>query len=116
MLDEAEVGEHVERAEDRRAPDPQPSAAGVRLEVGGREVTLAGGDQARDRASRLGQPVPGVVEGRDERVGRGHATPSRAMPMARRRARIPRGPIASASRNIPVWTSTMVAPLATSSQ
>ncbi len=115
-LDEAEVREHVERAEDRRPADPEPAAARVRLEVGGREVALAGGDEPGDRAARLGQPVAGVVEGGDQRLGLGHATASSATVTARRRASIPRGPATRASRNIPVWTSTIVAPLATSSQ
>ena len=115
-LDEAEVREDVERAEDRRPADPEPAATSVRLQVGGREVALASGDEPRDRAARLGQPVAGVVEGGDQRLGLRHETASRATVTARRRASIPRGPATSASRNIAVWTSTMVAPLATSSQ
>ena len=116
-LDEPQVREHVERPEDRRPPDPQAPAARVVDEVGGREVALARGDEVGDRAARLGQPVAGVVEGGDQRLGGRHATASSAdARTARRRASIPRGPSTIASRNRPVWTSTIVAPLATSSQ
>ena len=61
-LDRVEIGQDVERPEDRRATDAEPPLAGVRHEVGRREMPVARGDQVGDRAACLGQPVSGVVE------------------------------------------------------
>ena len=111
-------GPRTRRARGRSSPARSAAAGGARRrEVGGREVALARGDEPGDRTARLGQPVAGVVEGGDQRLGlRSRDGLQRDGDGARRRASIPRGPSTSASRNMPVWTSTIVAPLATSSQ
>ena len=145
-LHEAQRREQVERPEDRRPADVQPAPPGVLDQLGRGEVPVSCGDQPGDGAARLGQPVAGAVErlhdvapasstaaDRGWTSGRGghgapaacpgvgrHAarpsTASMAAPVGRRRASSPRGPNTSATRNAEVWTSTMVAPLATSNQ
>jgi hypothetical protein len=62
-LDRAEVGQHIERAEDRGAADTEASLAGVRYQVGRREMPVASCDQVGDRAASLGESVSGVIEG-----------------------------------------------------
>ena len=54
-LDRPQLGQDVERPEDRRAADPQPAGAGVRDQVGRGEVAIAAGDQVHDGPSRSRQ-------------------------------------------------------------
>lgn len=57
-----QVGQDIERPEDRRSTDAEAPLAGVRHKVGRREMPLARGDQVGDRTARVGQPIPGVIE------------------------------------------------------
>ena len=70
----AEFLEQVERAEDRRPADPEPSAPGVGDEVCRGERPRTRRDEFRDDPPRSGHPVPRVVEGRHERLGGCHTS------------------------------------------
>ena len=67
-LDDAELGQQVQRPKERRPADAEPPLAGRGLELGGGEVPVVLGDEVGDGASRLGQPVAGVIEGVDDGI------------------------------------------------
>ena len=61
-LDGMQLGQDVERPEDRRPADAEPVGPGVGDEIGGGEVPVPVGDERRDRPPRAGQAIAGVVE------------------------------------------------------
>jgi hypothetical protein len=71
-LDGAELGEHVEGAEDRRPTDPQAPPARIGDEIGGGEVARVTGDELGDRSSSVGQSIAGVIEDGADGNGAGH--------------------------------------------
>ena len=66
-FDRPQLGEHVQRPEDRGSPDPQAAAIGVVDQVGGGEVAVASGDQVDDGPSGRGRAIAGPAEGRIDR-------------------------------------------------
>lgn len=62
-LDEVQVREQIEGAEDGGAAHVEAPPAGVPDEIVGSEVTRPIGDEPRDRAPRLGQPIARPVDG-----------------------------------------------------
>ena len=125
-LDHAQRREQVQGTEDGGSADPEPAIARGVDEVGGGEVAVVMGDELGDLAPRLRKPVAGAIEGGHQRDGISHG--SLSVPWSRRRSWprsgrdgvgrgtrcAARGP--SATRNTSVSTSTIVAPLAASSQ
>ena len=75
-LDDAEVREDVERAEDRGAADPEALAPRRGHELLGREVAAALADQAGDAPPGLRDAVSRIVERGNDRVGSWHARDS----------------------------------------
>lgn len=65
-LDDPDLGEDVQRAEDGRASDAETTRACLGDEVRGRKVAGLVGDELRDGAARLGQAVTGAVQGGQE--------------------------------------------------
>ena len=61
-LDDAEVGEDVQRAEDRGPAEPEPTAPRLLEELLGREMATAARDEPGERAAGRGQPVAGGPE------------------------------------------------------
>ena len=61
-LDQSLGDEKIEEAKDRRAPHRQPSAPRVADEVGGGEVSVASGDQARHGTARPGEADPRSID------------------------------------------------------
>lgn len=68
----AQIRQDLERPEDRRPADADPMRAGVRDEVGRREVPSPPGDEADDRATGVCEPVSGTFEGGEQGGGVGH--------------------------------------------
>ena len=68
-FDDAQLGEDLERPEDRRPADPEAAAASLAHEVGRREMAVLVGDELGDRATRRRQAVAGAS--RDTRSGSG---------------------------------------------
>ena len=66
-LDRVQLGEQLERPEDRGPAHVQPALAGIVDKVGSREVAVSAGDQAGHHAARLGQPVARPVKHADDR-------------------------------------------------
>ena len=66
-LEDLELGQQVEDAEDRRTADPEAPHPGVLDEVRGSEMTFARGDEVGDDAPRLRQAVAGRIHRLDER-------------------------------------------------
>lgn len=81
-LQDLQLGEEVEGAEDRRPPDAETAHPGVFDEVRSSEMTFARGDQLGDHAPRLRQAVAGRIHRLDE--GR---RPASGHPPIRRRSR-----------------------------
>ena len=81
-LEDLELGQQVEDAEDRRPPDAEAPHPGVLDEVRGSEMTFARGDELGDHAPRLRQAVAGRIHRLDE--GR---RPASGHPPIRRRSR-----------------------------
>lgn len=71
-LHRAQVLEHLQRPEDRRATDAKLARTGVPDELGSREVAVLVGDEGRDGPARLSQAIAGYVEGGDDRGGVSH--------------------------------------------
>ena len=71
-LDRAQLGEHLEGAEDGCPSEPQPARPRMVDEIGRREVPLVLGDQRSDGAPRFGEPVAGAFEGGGDRRGVEH--------------------------------------------
>ena len=71
-LQDVQLGEEVECPKDRGAADAQAACSGVSDEVRGREVTAPRDDELGDREARLGQPMAGPVESRDQRLDGHH--------------------------------------------
>ncbi len=71
-LQNVELREQVERPEERRSADPQPSLPGDRLELGSSEMPVMAADKAGDGATRTGKSVAGKIEGMNDRIGLGH--------------------------------------------
>ena len=67
-LDDAELDEQVQGAEQGRPADAEAPITRDRGQLGRREVPVMGGDQVGERQARRGQPVAGVVERADDRV------------------------------------------------
>ena len=72
-LDGLQLNENLEGPEDRCAANPKTAAPGGCHEFRGREVAILIRDQHRQGAPGLGQPIAGLVEGRDNRYWRSHA-------------------------------------------
>jgi hypothetical protein len=70
-LENVELREEVQGAEDRGTADAQPAGPGVSHEVRRGEVTFAGYDELRHGATGPGKPVSGAVECRQERLDAG---------------------------------------------
>ena len=66
-LDDAQLGEHVQRPEDRGAAKAPMLRPGGRDQVRGSEVAGPLGDQAGDRQTCIGRSVGRGAESRDER-------------------------------------------------
>ena len=66
-LEDLELGQQVEDAEDRRPADPEASHPGVLDEVCGREMAFTRGDEVGHHAPRLRQAVAGGIHRLDER-------------------------------------------------
>lgn len=62
-FDQPEVGQDVDRPEDRRATHAEASAPRIREEVPGGEVPGSSRDQVRDDAPLLGQAVARIDQG-----------------------------------------------------
>ncbi len=72
-LDGVQIGQDVERPEDRRPADAEASGSGVGDQIGRGEVPGSRRDQLGDRPPGAGQPIAGVVEGGLQRRRLGHA-------------------------------------------
>jgi protein-disulfide isomerase len=88
-LNDPEIHEQVQRAEDRRPPDARLANPRVGQKGRRREVALAALEHRRDGSPRLGQALPGLIE--DPEGARRHAVmilslPARASLTARRSA------------------------------
>ena len=71
-FDDAQLGEDLERAEDRRPSDPEATAPSLAHEIGRREMADLVGDELGDGAPRRRQAVPGAIEGHEERFWISH--------------------------------------------
>ena len=72
-FDGTDLRQDIERPEDRGAPDPETPFPRRDDQLGGREVAVLIGDERREGAPRLGQPVAGAVERGHDRGRVGHA-------------------------------------------
>ena len=72
-LDEAEVGQDVERAEQGRPGDPEPSPARLHEQVLGGEMRTPARDEPGERTAGTGQPVAGTIQRGDDGPGIKHA-------------------------------------------
>jgi len=80
-LDHPELGQKLERPEQRRPADPEPAVADDVLELGRREVARLLRDEVGHGSSRPRHSVAGDVERIDDRILRIHAVILSAAPM-----------------------------------
>ena len=71
-LDDAQVGEDVERSEDGGPGDAKSTPPRFAEELVGREVAAARRDQAGQRSPRRGQPLARLLERTDDRAALDH--------------------------------------------
>jgi hypothetical protein len=72
-LEDAELREEIEGAEQSRPANAQSAVTRDRLEIRGREMSDGFGDQARDRAAWGSQPLAGQIEGAQDGVAGDHS-------------------------------------------
>ncbi len=72
-LHETELGEELERPKQRRATYADAPVPGDLLEIRRGEVAVVRGNEVGDRSSWPRQPIPGVGERVDDRIGSSHA-------------------------------------------
>ncbi len=72
-LDDADLGEDIQRAEHRCPRHAEPSTAQFAEQLLGREVVAPGGDQFCERTPRRRPPVARILERADDRLGIDHA-------------------------------------------
>lgn len=72
-LNDAQLGENVQCAEDRGAADTKSALARILREVGGGEVTRSRREQGGHGTPRTGQPIAGVRDSGDDWLGITHA-------------------------------------------
>ena len=68
-LHRAEVLQHLQRPEDRRAADAELPRPSIPDQLGGREVAILVSDEGSDGPARLSQAIAGSIEGGDDRGG-----------------------------------------------
>ncbi len=71
-LEQAELHEQIERAEDGRPTDATASCVRVRQQIGRREVPGLAGHQTGHHATWSGQATRAALQGREEGLGLGH--------------------------------------------
>jgi len=71
-LDEAEVGEDIERSEDGCAAHAEAISMSLKEQLLGREVAIVPADEASKRAAGLGEAIAGGIEGGDDGSGADH--------------------------------------------
>jgi len=68
-----ELGQEIQRTEERGPTNAESSTPRGGLELGRREVAAVLGDQIRDGTARPGQAIAAGVERLDDGIGRNHA-------------------------------------------
>ena len=68
-LDDAQLDEELERAEQGCPADPEAPVAGGGGELEDREMAVMAGDQVGDRKPRCGQAIAGGIESSNDRIG-----------------------------------------------
>ena len=72
-LDDPELGQDLEGAEDRRAADPEAAVPGLTHQVGRGEMPGPVRDELCQRPARCGQSITGAIERHQQRSDVSHA-------------------------------------------